>query len=772
MTRVFSLVVVVCLLVVSISAQDRRSVLIRTAQPYDAVAAAIEQAGGSVTHRFKYVPGIAAEIPESAVAQIERLVGADNISRDEMIALPETADPKGSGEESVLEAEDVVPVDAPAAGGAVPSNYSFNAIHTNVAPLHAAGQTGDGVVIAVIDTGYRPLMQHVAPARLISPGLNFVPGAAEPAAISDANVSHGTFVSGMAAANKGFCFSTGNKFVLVAAHYGAAVANSGCPAGTLLIPMVGSAPGARIFPIKVFPAAGGSTPTSRTILAMEAVIDLRRKYDAGEAGGLNIQVVNLSLGGATSAAARTLSDQTVEAVINADIVPVIAAGNDGFSSVTGGSPGTSFAALTVGSASSAPHEHIVRSQFSAPCTTAPLASALACALAWRPDMSVQISEFSSRGPTHDGRVDPDVVANGSNNFSQAGGTSPNTVSFGSGTSYASPTVAGIAAVLRQAVPGATARQIRNAIIMAADATRVPTAAPNDQGAGFVDAAAALALLQTGNVPDSYAVDHFTRNLPANMSRAGRTVYEGAVSLSFAGVRPAEVTDVPFLVPANTAQLRVRVHSITAALPLAQQNAFFRDDVFMRIQTAAVHRRDRILPTVPPTENVFIPVGGTREFTFERPIAGVWRITPTGDWTNAGTVSYTVDVWTDQESWPEHSAKGKINFGDSHIYNIVVPVGTARLDARLTWSNMNGQYPISDIDVILTPPAGAAVNSCNTARAPELCSVTTPVAGTWKARVVGFSVPTFGTPGGQEDYTLRIAADGVVVKGTLVPPVTP
>ena len=108
-------------------------------------------------------------------------------------------------------------------------------------------------------------------------------------------------------------------------------------------------------------------------------------------------------------------------MINADIVPVIAAGNEGFSSVTIGSPGTSFAALTVGAASSAQHEQIFRAQFSAPCSTAPLASVLACAKAWRPDMNVQISEFSSRGPTHDGRVDPDVVANGSFNFSQGSG---------------------------------------------------------------------------------------------------------------------------------------------------------------------------------------------------------------------------------------------------------------------------------------------------------------------------------------------------------------
>jgi hypothetical protein len=521
--------------------------------------------------------------------------------------------------------------------------------------------------------------------------------------------------------------------------------------------MVGAAPGASIFPIKVFPAAGGGTPTSRTIAAMEAAIEYRRKYDQGLPDGLNIRVVNLSLGGPTSAAARTLSDLTVEAVINADIVPVIAAGNDGMSSVTGGSPGTSFGALTVGSASGAEHERILRAQFSAPCNSAavPLSQVLACALAWRPDDTVQISEFSSRGPTHDGRVDPDIVAYGSNNFSQGSGGA-GTVNFGSGTSFASPTVAGIAAVLRQAAPGATARQVRNALIMTADGNRIPTATPNDQGAGFVNAAAALALLQTGTVPDSYGTSGFTRMLQANMSLAGKVVYDTAVSIPFTNIRPAELAEVAFLVPANTRALNVRVHSITAELPEEAQNQFFGDDVFMRIQSSAVHRRDR------RAENQFIPAGATANYTFSRPEAGVWRITPSGDWTNAGRVSFTVDVWLEQEPWVQQTAKSTIAFGQLHNYKFDVPPGTSKLDTRLTWMNMNGNYPISDIDVILTPPSGAVINSCNTGRAPELCAVDNPVAGTWTATVVGFSVPTFGTPGGSETYTLRIAADDIVL----------
>ena len=49
--------------------------------------------------------------------------------------------------------------------------------------------------------------------------------------------------------------------------------------------MIGSAPGASIFPIKVFPAAGGGAPSSRVIAAMEAAIDLRQKFDTASPAG-------------------------------------------------------------------------------------------------------------------------------------------------------------------------------------------------------------------------------------------------------------------------------------------------------------------------------------------------------------------------------------------------------------------------------------------------------------------------------------------------------
>jgi hypothetical protein len=372
----------------------------------------------------------------------------------------------------------------------------------------------------------------------------------------------------------------------------------------------------------------------------------------------------MSLGGRTYFAGRTLNDQMVNVLLANDILTVISAGNDGFSTMTGGSPGTSMSALTVGAASTPKHERLVRS-LQAPCSTASFATVTSCVTSYRPDENIQVVEFSSRGPTHDGRHDPEIVANGLASFTQGSGTAT-TLNFVSGTSFSAPAVAGIATSLRQAVPAATARQVRNALIMSANPSLIPTATHVDQGAGFVDGAAALALLQSGSVPDTVDVTFTqTRNVQANMSRAGRMVYEGSVSEAFSGIRPAETAEIAYLVKPDTASLNVVVRGITPALPPAQQNQLFGDDVFLRIQGSVVHARDR---------KVSAFINSDRTYSFPRPEAGVWRITPTGDWTNAGTIGFTVDVWATEDPLGAHTRKARISHGETHTYEIHVPAG--------------------------------------------------------------------------------------------------
>ena len=67
--------------------------------------------------------------------------------------------------------------------------------------------------------------------------------------------------------------------------------------------------------------------------------------------------------------------------------------------------------------------------------------------------SGDIAAFSSHGPTADGRLAPQVVATGVRIYSAKGGGSRGEYVSFSGTSMASPSVAGVAALLMDAVPG-------------------------------------------------------------------------------------------------------------------------------------------------------------------------------------------------------------------------------------------------------------------------------------------------------------------------------
>lgn len=95
--------------------------------------------------------------------------------------------------------------------------------------------------------------------------------------------------------------------------------------------------------------------------------------------------------------------------------------------------------------------------------------------------------FSSVGPTSDGRIKPDVTAQGKNPYvSNASGVIYNS---DSGTSFSGPIVAGMVACLWQALPTKTNQQIKQLIVQSADRYTLPT---EQYGYGIPDFSAALA----------------------------------------------------------------------------------------------------------------------------------------------------------------------------------------------------------------------------------------------------------------------------------------
>jgi len=108
-----------------------------------------------------------------------------------------------------------------------------------------------------------------------------------------------------------------------------------------------------------------------------------------------------------------------------------------------------------------------------------------------------VSSFSSRGPTSDGRIKPDLVARGTAAWLVHGTGLPSGYETNDGTSFAAPLVAGLAACLMQARPGLTPVELIRALRETASAMCVPDL---NQGWGIPNGPAALGWVPGPAVP--------------------------------------------------------------------------------------------------------------------------------------------------------------------------------------------------------------------------------------------------------------------------------
>jgi hypothetical protein len=723
-------------------------VIVKCQSSCDSAVLAVERAGGTVTYRYKYVRAIAADVPATQMNVVRKAVGPAAVRKDLMVSTELSAKDPRTGQALHFEADaDVVgslDAEALSGDGALPQAYLVNNAATGVNALHAAGHTGAGEVVAVLDSGIRPGFPHLTLDGAVVGGESFVPDANGYS--HAANSGHGTFVAGMITANLAFNFAT---------HPWRAGIQNECPAcitPTGAFPVIGSAPLSSIYAVRVLNSQG-SGATSWILAGMERVIDLRRAYDAGEtpvadaAGRFNalpIKVANMSLGGTTLFAGRDIEDEMTNAFLQYDIVLVVAAGNQGPGGATVGSPGSGVSSLTVGATSSAIHERILRN----------LQFGVGFGALYRPFGGTQMAYFSSRGPTADGRVNPNIVANGFASFGMGLGPTTSSISIGSGTSFASPTIAGIAAVLRQAVPGASARQVYNAMLASANASAVADGSgPLDRGAGYVDAVAARTLLEdwtsVSDAAPSYGIEN--KNVTVNVLRGAQvTTWSGDVTRTVTGLLPGQRFETFYKVTPDTGAVVV---TLSGVVPGTVQNALFGDDIMLSVHSAKTS-------AIGPAGDypVFaLSTGGT--FTIPQPEQGIMRVTLSGDWTNASPIGATVTIRSVSQIEPGLTLQNKIADGQTYAVPFTVPEGAQQLTAKLQWEGDWSSYPTNDIDVILRRPDGTLVTSGATLNAPERVSIAAPAAGSWVAYVDGFTVSTSGG----DRFKLQILVDGQVVK---------
>ena len=809
------------------AADGDEALIVKCTRPCDAVTAAVVGAGGAVTQRYENIDAVAVRMPKSSVAALVNVAGAGAVRKDVTVDSPkplEMADVT-----TQLAAPDSLDAAAAAAlDRSQPENYNFNLSFTNVKSLHDAGKTGQNVVVAVIDSGSANVSAIPALSGSVIGGETFVPAAQDPlSATHHENGSHGTMTAEMVAAHAVFLFTNTSALVRALNVHapGSAIpcttvpGNCGLPPAVAAIasavPMTGTAPAAKIYAMKVFPATGGGAPESRIIAAMDRAISVRRKYNqtgqttvASGTGtetdpfvysSLKIDVVNMSLGGPTLFAGRDIEDLLTLEMLDAGITIVTSAGNNGFAAMTGGSPGTGFGSLTVGAANTLAHERVLREiQFG------PGGGAV-----YRPSTHHQTAYFSSRGPTADGRNDPDITANGFASYVHAytaltatgalvdcrepgavrapTDTCAPRIVFASGTSFSSPTVAGAAAVLKAANPTRNAVQVRNALQMSAnpkvlgdDPTRI------DQGNGVLDAAAADALLASGKVsskvPDvgwrhgndgDDGLGNGGSSVTRNVQRAGLQVAQFRANRYTAWVKdlePGEVAQV--LLPADflTSKFTVTVDKVTPALPLAQQNQFFvcgppgqefqcGDDVFVQIVDAPTSFAAVVGTGFPNAQEPMTA-------TVDNPQTGLVRLALQGDWTNGGRVSAMVTVTRQRKFEGLPTSVSIIEQDETDFVEVDVPAGAASALFELTWLQNWARYPTNDLDLVLVDPAGNVSFDGATVNSPERIEIANPAAGRWTAAIIGFTIHENGAfargrdDGPQKDvYTFRAEADG-------------
>jgi serine protease AprX len=375
---------------------------------------AVARSGGRVTRKLPIVDGVAATVPAAAVPALSVAPGVAAVTPDRRTHVQ------------------AVPADQ---GNLQPVKSVYPQV-VRADDVWAAGRTGAGVTIALVDTGVTEVADL---AGRVVPVVNDRTGQthecenlSEERDCAD-SYGHGTFIAGTIAGNGA---DSGGRWK-------------------------GAAPGARILSVKIA-GADGTADVSNVLAAVQWVVSFRDTY--------NIRVLNLSLGtDSTQTYARDPLNYAVERAWAAGVAVIVAASNRGPDPRTVSKPGDDPFVVTVGAIDDRGTKGL------------------------GDDV---LPDFTSRGPTAaDGIAKPDVVAPGAHIVSlRAPGSTIDSLftnyidgayRAGSGTSMATGVVSGIAALLLQANPGWSPDRLKYALLH----TTRPTASadPMAVGSGLVDA---------------------------------------------------------------------------------------------------------------------------------------------------------------------------------------------------------------------------------------------------------------------------------------------
>ncbi len=187
---------------------------------------------------------------------------------------------------------------------------------------------------------------------------------------------------------------------------------------------IGVAPGAELLVVKVMDR-DGACYLSDALKALDWCLENKDRY--------GIKVISFSVGGESPSDGSSLLDEACNNMVDKGIVMCVAAGNSGPSSKSIVIPGDADKVITVGAV----------------------------------DSKGSIFELSSRGPSADGTIKPDLVTLGVDVVSALAGSKDGQSSM-SGTSMAVPQVSGASSILLEADPSLKPTDIKRMLLKTAD----------------------------------------------------------------------------------------------------------------------------------------------------------------------------------------------------------------------------------------------------------------------------------------------------------------
>jgi hypothetical protein len=718
-------------------------VIIQTDGATSRVAKSLKKMGGEISFRYKNVPVLAATIPVVGIQALIEHPHVVKVAKDRLVFLSDDGDFKDDSRPLHVAANDgseqLVNSFTPVLNLSAESTQGYGYfLYSQADQIWSETKLGNGSVVAVVDTGTVPnacLAHAITGAPGYPDGYNAT-GDDIPAT-DPRNDFHGTHVGGVIASACTLDFTENQSDPL----YQAVSTYFPWMDGT--IPVFGQAPGAEIYPVKVFSTHGGGSPLSVILDGLDHLLTLNND------NLLDIDVVNLSFGGPTWFDGRDILDTFLAEFRLQNILVVAAAGNGGPLPNSISSPGTSFDSIAVGALDYAASSRAVYEYLGLIWDLGP-----GQGLVMRPTDEIRVANLSSRGPMSDARLGPDITAPGMWSFQFGPNNEPR---WDSGTSYSAAVVSGVAALLNaygesQAEVGASWidddrsdilwRDLRNSLLLGANRDIVGASWQdvNSVGFGAVNAEAAFQIFTSGSTKLKYPIK--TGKLRANIlgnPKAGDTEVFDSPTVS---LNPGESDDLVIDIAPETSNVTVQVYDITTPDNFA--HAFWPNSLKIQIQSAK--RTEFPIPideywdpnlsgdhfTVEIEDGAWMLAGITKAHQPMEP--GLMKVSVVGDFANESAISFKLRVIREQNtaSNPEQPiAKSVLKVGDTYNLPVEIPTGLSRATFDLVWNRDWRKFPTSDLDMLVYDPVGDLASTQGaTGNTPERAVITDPVPGTW------------------------------------------